>query len=63
MDNYKTEVFVNGMRDPDIKLTVCSTLKRNFAEIVAFALAQESTHTICTPQVGKVRKVKVVEEK
>ena len=40
IDNYKTEVFVYGIRDPDIKLAVCSTLKRNFAETVAFSLAQ-----------------------
>ena len=25
IDNFKIEAFVNGIRDPDIKLTVCST--------------------------------------
>ena len=39
IDNFKTEVFVNGIRDPGIKLAVCCRLKRTFAETVAFALA------------------------
>ena len=29
IDFYKTEVFIYGIRDPDIKLAVCSTLKRD----------------------------------
>ena len=55
IDNYKTVVFVHGIRDPDIKLAVCSTLKRNFAETVAFTLAQETARTIYRPQTGEVR--------
>ena len=37
--NFKTETFVNGIRDPDIKLAVCSSQKTTFTETVAFALA------------------------
>ena len=62
IDNYKTEVFVCGIQDPDIKLVVCSTLKRNFVETVAFALAQETARMICRPQIDEVRKVEAVEE-
>ena len=55
IDNYKTEVFVYSIRTSlDIKQAVCSTLKRNFAETVAFALAQETDELL---------KVKAVEEK
>ena len=32
IDNMKTEAFVGGIRDPDIKLAVCSTQKTTFAE-------------------------------
>ena len=56
-------MFVYGIRDPDIKLSVCSTLKRNFAETVAFALPQETAQVICRPQMDEVQKVEAVEEK
>ena len=59
IDNIKTEAFVNGIRDPDIKLAVCSTQKTTFAETVAFALAQETVRTISRPPVNKME---VVEE-
>ena len=32
IDNFKTETFVNGISDTDIKLAVCSTQKKTFAE-------------------------------
>ena len=41
IDNFKTETFLNGIHDPDIKLAVCFTLNRTFAETVAFALVVE----------------------
>ena len=56
------DMFVYGIRDPSIKLAVCSTLTRNFAETVAFALAQETARTICGLQMDKVRKAKAAEE-
>ena len=62
VDNFKTEKFVNGICDPDIKLEVCFTQKSTFAETVAFALAQETARKISRPQVSKVQKIKVVEE-
>ena len=62
IDNIKTEAFVNDIRDPDIKLAVCSTQKTTFAETVAFVLAQETARTISRPPVSKVRKMEVVEE-
>ena len=40
VNNFKTEAFVNGIRDPDIKLTVCSTQKTTFADTVVFAVAK-----------------------
>ena len=62
IDNIRTEAFVSGIRDPDIKLAVCSTQKTNFAETVAFALAQETARTISRPVVSKVRIMEVVQE-
>ena len=62
IDNIKTEAFVSEIRDPDIKLAVCSTQKTTFAETVAFALRQETARTIARPQVSKVRIMEVVEE-
>ena len=38
IDNLKTNVFVNGIRDPDIKLAVCLTQKATYAETVASVL-------------------------
>ena len=35
IDNFKTEAFVNGIRDPDIKLAARSTQKTTFTEAVA----------------------------
>ena len=49
-----------SIQDPDIKLAVCSILKRNFAEAVAFTLAARA---VSRPQMDEVRKVKAVEEK
>ena len=63
IEHFKAEAFVNGIRDPDIKLSVCSTQMTTFAETVAFALTQESARTISIPQLSKVRKMKGVEEK
>ena len=40
IDNYKTEVFVYGIRDPDIKLAVCSTLKGPLCTVAAMFLAK-----------------------
>ena len=57
IDNIKTEAFVNGIHDPDIKLAVYSTQK-----IVAFAVGQETARTISRPSVSKVRKMEVVEK-
>ena len=62
IDNIKTEVFVSGIRDPDIKLAVCFTQKTTFAETVAFALGQETARRISRPPVSKVRKMDVVDE-
>ena len=50
------------IRDPDIKLAVCSTQKTTFAETVAFALGQETARTIARPPVSEVRKMQVMEE-
>ena len=61
MDNIKTEAFVNGIRDPEIKLAVCSTQKATFAETVAFALAQETARAIFRPPIAKVRRMEIVE--
>ena len=47
IDNIKTEAFVSGIRDPDIKLAVCSMQK------ATFALAQETARTISKPPVNK----------
>ena len=59
IDNIKTEAFVNGIRDPDIKLAVCPMQKTTFAETVTY----ETIRTISRPQARKVRKMEVVEEK
>ena len=48
LDNNKTEAFVIGIRDPDIKPAVCST--------------QETARVISGPQVSKLPKIEVVEE-
>ena len=32
VDNFKAELFVNGIRDPDIKLAVCFPQKATFTE-------------------------------
>ena len=58
IDNIKTESFVNGIRDPDIKLAVCSTQKTICAETVAFALAQKTTRQIQDHQLAKCEKWK-----
>ena len=55
VDNIKTVAFFSGIRDPDIKLAVCSTHK------ITFALAQETARTVSRSPVGKVLKMKVVE--
>ena len=60
IDNIKIDAFVNGIRDRNIELAVCSTQKTTFAKTVAFA--QETAHTISRPPVSKVRKMEVVEE-
>ena len=52
IDNFKTKAFVNGIRDPDVKLAVC------FAQNTTFALAQENAHTIWRPQVRECEKWK-----
>ena len=57
--NFKTEAFVNGRRDSDIKSAVCSAQNTTFAEIVAI----ETARTITTPQVSKVLRMEVVKEK
>ena len=62
IDNIKTGAC-SGIRDPDIKLAICSTQNTTFAETVAFALGQETARTIARPSVSKVRKIEVVEEK
>ena len=46
--NLKTEAFVNGIRDPYMKLAVSSIQKRTFAETVAFTLSQETALAIST---------------
>ena len=61
MKNIKTEAFVKVIRDPYIKLAVCSTQKTSFAEIVRFALAQEIARTVSRPVVSKVRTMEVVQ--
>ena len=61
--NFKTEAFVNGIRDPEIKLAVCSAQKTISAEIMGFALAQETACTISTLQVSKVIRINVVVQK
>ena len=53
IDNFKTEVFVYGVRKPDIKLAVRCTLKRNFAETVDLTLTQETARRICKPQMDE----------
>ena len=55
--------FVNGIRDIDIKLSVCSTQKSTFAHTVVFALVRETIRTISRQQVNKVRRTEVVEDK
>ena len=37
VDNFKTRALVNDIRDTDIRLAVCYTLKTTFVETVAFA--------------------------
>ena len=56
IDNFKTEAFVNGIREPDIKLAICSTYKPTFAETVGYALAPETAGMIYSSQVSKVQK-------
>ena len=60
IDNIKTVGFINGIRDPDIKLAVCSTQKAVFAKTVAFALTQETASTILRPPFSKLRTMEVV---
>ena len=62
IDSIKTEAFVNGIRDSDIKLVVCCTKTITFAEILTFVLAQETARTISRLLVSKVRTMVVVEE-
>ena len=61
IDNIKTVGFVNSIRDPDVKLAVCSPQKKIFAETVAFALAQEIARTISRLSISKVRTMEVVQ--
>ena len=63
LDDFKTKAFVNGIRDSEVRLVVCSAQKTTFAETVTFALAQETAHTISTLQVSKLRRINVVKEK
>ena len=60
VNSFKTEVFVNSIRDADIKLAVRSAQNITFAEtVVDLALVQETARTISRPQVIKVRKMEV----
>ena len=61
-ENFKTEVFVNVIREPDIELAICSAQNPTFSDTPALALAQETTCTISRPQVIRVRKMEVVEK-
>ncbi|GBP06662.1 hypothetical protein EVAR_71787_1 [Eumeta japonica] len=58
VDNFKTEAFANGIRDPDIKLAAYATQKISFAETMSRAFAQETVRLISRQQTHKYGKLR-----
>ena len=60
VDRMKIETFVNGIRDPEIKCATYASQKATFAEIVSYALVQETARLIARPQIHNVSRMEIV---